>query len=177
MNTNSVKMTAQSFLGTFWRTQPMEFTYPKLLRRYKKILLIMPRDDSALHETNRWRERIILALGRKHVNVLSVGASLEFLQQWSEDPLFFTGTDINLAGMVSARVISAVRKKNFKLVIDLSPDYDFVTAQIALRSKIPARIGMISDNSKTIARKYFNIIVHSDFRRGYQPLVDLLSAK
>ncbi len=177
MSTNSAKTTAQSILGTFWRTQSMEFTYPKLLRRYKKVLLIMPRNDSALHETNRWRERIILALGRKHVNVLSVGAPLEFLQQWSEEPLFFTDTDINFAGMVSSRVIGAVRKKNFKLVIDLSPDYDFVTAQIALRSKIPARIGMISNNSKTIAEKYFNIMVYSDFKQTYRPLVDLLSAK
>lgn len=169
--------TYQSVLGYLWKTNPVEFTYPKFLNSFRNVLLIMPRNQQFHNQLNRWREKIIFALGTKSITMLSIGTQIEYLREWSQKPMLFTDTDINFAGIVSSRIIKDIMKNKFKFAIDLSPDFDLITAQIALRAKIPTRIGLVSGQTVNIGRKYFNILVSGDFKDGYEQLTKLLSAK
>ena len=165
----------RTILGYFWKTDPVEFTYPRFLDSFKKILLIMPRDKKSYNILNLWREKIILALGNKQIIVLSIGSQIESLHSWSQKPMLFTETDVNFASIVSSKIVKDIMKNRFQLAIDLSPDFDFITAQIALRAKIPTRIGIMSEKSISIGKKYFNIVVSGDFSHSYEQLVKLLS--
>ncbi len=164
----------QTILGYFWKTDPVEFTYPRFLDSFKKILLIMPRDKKSYNILNLWREKIISALEDKRITTLSIGSRIES-HSWSQRPMLFTETDVNFASIVSSRIVKDIMKNRFQLAIDLSPDFDFITAQIALRAKIPTRIGIMSDKSISIGKKYFNIVVSGDFSHSYEQLVKLLS--
>lgn len=119
---------------------------------------------------------MLFALGNRNVVVLSIGAPLETAEQWSQNHIFFTDGDVNSVGLASVRVIDAVKKGRFKIAIDLSPDFDFTTAQVPLRAKIPTRIGIASETNLKIAERYFNILLRRNKQLNYENIATLISA-
>ena len=142
----------------------------------RKILLILPREHDAFELVHRWRERILFAAGNKAIVVLSIGAPLEYVQEWSPHHLFFTDSDINFIGLASRRVIGSVEKERFQLAIDLSPDFDFATAQVPLRAKIPARLGIADATNVAIAENYFNIVLCRSPQLDYENMAKLMES-
>jgi len=171
-----IKNTLQSIMSYYWKPNPVEFTYPKFIRTFKKVLIIIPRQEQTNENIADWCEKIIFALGKKQINILSIGTPVEEFREWSSQIIYFTDTDINFIGLVSSRVIQTIQKQRFKLVVDLSPDFDFITAQIGLRAKIATRIGLSSTQYLDIAKRYFNLVVCGNFSQNYEPLINMLFA-
>ena len=159
-----------------WRAQRAEFTYPRTMDKLDRVLIILPRRLDAVKLVRRWRERIIFAAGKRKIVPLSLAVPLEFLEEWSDEHLFFTDADVNSMGIASKRIIDAVKEGDFKLAIDLSPDFDFVTAQVPLRAKIPARIGIANEKTTRIGEKYFNILLCRSRQLDYENIAKLIGA-
>ncbi len=170
-------MHIHSILRMFWRNNPTEFTFPRVLKNLRKVLLILPRDKSSLLLARRWREKILSALGNKRAVILSIGAPLEEVEMWSQHYIFFTDGDVGNFDVISKRVIQAVRKENFKLAIDLSPDFDIITAQVPFRAKIPMRVGISDSAKKDVAEKYFNILYCRGSELNYNGIVSIFDTK
>jgi len=166
----------QTLLGSLWRRKRMEFTFPRMMDSHRKMLLILPRAHDAFRLAHRWRERILFAAGNKAIVVLSIGAPLEHVQEWSPHHLFFTDSDISSLGLASRRVVNSVEKERFQLAIDLSPDFDFATAQVPLRAKIPIRLGIADMQNVTLAEKYFNILLCRNPQLDYESMAKLMES-
>ncbi len=171
---STAKMIKVGFFGWLWRHRSAEFTFPRMMNGFEKVLLLLPRDVPSMKLVRRWRERILFSIGDKKVVVLSIGTPLEFAEEWSQKQLFFTDGDITPFGTASNRIIDAVRKENFKFAIDLSPDFDFITAQVPLRAKIPTRAGIIDSEKSAIGERFFNIIMQRSTRLNYENIAKFI---
>ena len=164
------------FLGWLWRHRSMEFTFPQMMKRFGKVLLILPRNESDVKVVRRWRERILFSIGNKDIVAFSIGAPLEIAQEWSNRQLFFTDGDISPFGIVSKKIIDAVKEEKCDFALDLSPDLDFITAQVPLRAQIPARLGIVRHDKNRIGEKFFNIMMQTSGELNYENIVKIISA-
>ncbi len=161
--------------GAIWRARRVEFTYPTTLRRARRVLFLLPREGRAALAVQRWRERLLFALGAERVSVLALGTPLELVQKWSAEPMFFTDADIGYFGIVSGRVVEAVKAARFDVAVDLSPNFDFVTAQIPARAGIPVRIGLAAPDAAKISERFFNIVLFHEAECDYAKLAETLA--
>ena len=148
----------------------MEFTYPGLVESFHRVLVIMPRSPEHRRLAHKWRAQIEGALARKQVQFL------DWTDEDAADGFVLSPRDVKFGRVVSGNVIKKVRSGKFTVSIDLSPQVDFLTAQIPLRAKIPARVGIDTTNSD-LAEKFFNIILRTDFEDEYEPLVRFLAPR
>ena len=176
MPTSEFKKFLQRSCGSLWSVKRTQFNFPQLLEGGGKFLIVLPRNAENLSSLSHWRERLLFTIGSKEIIVLSIGVPLEYVQEWSGEYLFFTDSDINSLGLASQRVIDAVKRHNFKIAFNLSADFDFITAQIPLRAKIPFRMGIIEDGLKNLGEKFFNITLQRSQQIDYENIAKLLSA-
>ncbi|GEM_PF-4871716 len=160
----------ERFLLRLWRGQAMEFTYPGLVESFHRVLVIMPRSPEHRRLAHKWRAQIERALARKQVQFL------DWTDEDAADGFLLLPRDVKFGRVVSGNVIRKIRSGKFTVSIDLSPQVDFLTAQIPLRAKIPARVGIDTTNSD-LAEKFFNIILRTDFEDEYEPLVRFLAPR
>ncbi len=173
MQTQRIKDFSMAVLGTLWRHKGETVKLP--VRSLGKLLMIFPRNPDEMKRLTYWRERILFLLHPAQIVVLSIGTPLEIAAEWSSEQLFFTDSDINMFGLISGHVIDAVKKWKFKSSIDLSPDFDFITAQIPLRAGIPTRFGISAHGKEKIVEKYFNIIFYRDEKLDYENVMNLFA--
>ena len=148
----------------------MEFTYPELVESFHRVVVIMPRSAEHNRLARRWRGKIEKALARKQVQFL------DWTDEDAADGFVLSPRDVKFGRVISGDVIKKVRSGRFTVSIDLSPQVDFLTAQIPLRAKIPARVGIDTTDSD-LAEKFFNIILRTDFEEEYEPLVRFLAPR
>jgi len=130
----------------------------------------MPRFPEHRRLAHKWRAKIERALARKQVQFL------DWTDRDAADGFVLSLKDVKFGRVVSGSVIRKIRSGKFTVSIDLSPQVDFLTAQIPLRAKIPARVGIDTTNSD-LAEKFFNIILRTDFEEEYEPLVRFLAPR
>ncbi len=168
----------QNLLSSLWRGRGMEFTYPRVVVDFHKVLVIFPRLAEHRKIAARWVDKIFGALKRKQVEFLDYrdddAGGVEFADNLSAERQIFSRRDVKFGVWVSPRVIGHLRRKKYTMALDLSPTFDFLTAQIPLRAGIPVRIGFAGDAEG--AEKFFNILFRG-FEGEYETLVKFLSAK
>ena len=158
------------FLIHLWKGQAMEFTYPGLVEAFHRVLVIMPRTPEYNKVARRWRSKIEDALTRKQLQFL------DWEGENSPAEFVLSPRDVKFGRIISGEVIRKIRSGRFTVSIDLSPQVDFLTAQIPLRAKIPARVGIDTTNSE-LAEKFFNIVLRTDFKDEYGFLVRFLAPR
>lgn len=151
----------------FWKTEPIEFTYPAaVVEKVKKILLVFPRNGN---EKSAKASKIIDSLRPRQTEVLTFGG-VEF----TDIPTIMVNEkEIKFGHFISGEIINHIKQKEFDFVVDLSPQFDFVTAQLGLRAKIPLRAGFGANYPW--AHRFFNIIFKASPEDQFDLLVKFLS--
>lgn len=168
--TTLIKQVIESSVPLFYGRGAVEFTYPKGLKKIKRVLAILPRDTSSIKEILSFKERLLFAMGKRKVVTLSIGVPLEIVEEWGTEYLYFTDSEVTMDNWVSKRVINEVRKHNFSMCVDFSSQFDVITAQVAIRAQIPLRIGVWHK------KDFFNIslIASSEPKQFYEQLAYIL---
>ncbi len=157
----------------FWKPVSGEIDFPAFFEKPKKTLLILPRDEKERGEITSLHKKIIAALERFELTVLDYGYSADEAHKWAANVVMWNERHIGICSRVKSPLLGQLIEKQFDMAIDLSQRFDFVTAQLPLRAKIPARIGFSNTDFQHVANSFFNIsIVCKD--NGIAQLLHLL---